>query len=768
MDLHGDVIQTNKPENTMFKNISLGLKLIGGYGTVVLLFVCVMAIYQYGIFSTVSNFKDLMGGDIAIARHASTIEILMMQCQVDEKAFVTQKEGKYAETLSRRIETLLAETKLIRELAEGSGDKESANNAQAIHENMKIYAEQFKAAVVSFEKRGLSKTSGLLGEFAKITDDLMKTMLQFECEDAYIEVLRLMRYQNEYFGEKDKESFDHLMEMTKSLGEIVTKYDDNSPQVVLKDAIIDMLPDYEKAIRNYQNSGNPSDSERYLKKMKETTREMEEIFANTYVQRIREFVLEVRSNEKDYLLTGEEKYIETTHKAIEDLFAVVKHSKVSKMFIDEADAFLEDYKESFDRLVDIDREISQTVSNMQNTFTNIYPLVENLNKRVSEAAGEREQIVKRHSQTRSFFAIAIGVIAIILGILLSGLISRDVTSSMARVVHFSNTLSKGDLTQKLDILRKDEIGALGNALNAMADNVNRLLKSITKNVETLSSSAAALAEISRHMRQNSEKTSGKSHAMAGAAEKMTVNFASVTENTEQASSNVSVVANASEEMTASINEIVTSTDAARKVSEDAVNQAKSVSQKMAELGHSAMDIGKVTETISDISEQTNLLALNATIEAARAGEAGKGFGVVANEIKELAAKTADATKEIKSMVGGIQKTTESTEREIDQVTKVIHKIDEIISTIASAVEEQSASTREIAENAAHTSQGIQEVSKSMVRSSEMAKEISKDIAEVNQAAEELLKNSAEVNESSERLTGLAETLKNSISWIKTQ
>ena len=90
---------------------------------------------------------------------------------------------------------------------------------------------------------------------------------------------------------------------------------------------------------------------------------------------------------------------------------------------------------------------------------------------------------------------------------------------------------------------------------------------------------------------------------------------------------------------------------------------------MNQLGAAAQEIGKVTETITEISSQTNLLALNATIEAARAGSAGKGFAVVANEIKELAQQTAAATEDIKGRIAGVQSSTAGGIAEIDKVSQ---------------------------------------------------------------------------------------------------
>ena len=131
---------------------------------------------------------------------------------------------------------------------------------------------------------------------------------------------------------------------------------------------------------------------------------------------------------------------------------------------------------------------------------------------------------------------------------------------------------------------------------------------------------------------------------------MSSNMASVAAATEETATNVNVMTTATEEITTTVGEIQQSTLSAKEITGDAVKQASDIVNKVDELGVAAQDIGKVTETITEISAQTNLLALNATIEAARAGEAGKGFAVVANEIKDLAKQTADATGEIKTRI----------------------------------------------------------------------------------------------------------------------
>jgi len=144
---------------------------------------------------------------------------------------------------------------------------------------------------------------------------------------------------------------------------------------------------------------------------------------------------------------------------------------------------------------------------------------------------------------------------------------------------------------------------------------------------------------------------------------------------------------------------------------------------MQQLGQAAREIGKVTETITDISSQTNLLALNATIEAARAGAAGKGFAVVANEIKELARQTAEATEDIKGRSPGCRVRREERSRISRRSAGLIKEVGSIVAGIAAAIEEQAAVTKDVAGNIAQASSGVKEANERVSQTAAVSKSI---------------------------------------------
>ena len=363
--------------------------------------------------------------------------------------------------------------------------------------------------------------------------------------------------------------------------------------------------------------------------------------------------------------------------------------------------------------------------------------------------------------------VAVGVIiGFILALALGFILTRSITRPIFKGVEFAKAMADGDMSRKLDINQKDEVGQLATALNNMVDSLSSRFKDINNGVETLASSSTELNSIADDMAARSDQTASKSNAVATAAEEMSSNMSSVAAAMEQAATNVNTVATASEEMSATISEIAQNSEKAKDITTRAVGKAKESSDRVDDLGRAASEISKVTETIMAISSQTNLLALNATIEAARAGEAGKGFAVVANEIKELAQQTAKATDEIKAKIEGIQEATGMTVTEIQEISQIINDIDSIIATIAAAVEEQSVTTRDIAENVGQAATGIQEVNENVAQSSNVAGEVAQDITEVSSNATEMSNSSAQVRQSSDELSRLAEKLKELMAKFK--
>ena len=372
-------------------------------------------------------------------------------------------------------------------------------------------------------------------------------------------------------------------------------------------------------------------------------------------------------------------------------------------------------------------------------------------------------------QMRKTFFIYMGSGALLILLILSVvyfIVEHLINRPIKDMIEVFKKAGNGDLKDRVKINKNDEMAELGKGFNDFLDKIQQMLKEIADSSKNLASSSNDLFSISQTMSSSADETSEKSNTVATAAEEMTSNMTSVAASMEQASNNVSIVATATEEMISMINEIAQNTEKARSITSEAVSEAKSASDKVDALGNAAHKIGKVTETITEISEQTNLLALNATIEAARAGEAGKGFAVVANEIKELARQTAEATGEIKNRITNIQDSTEGTVTQIEQITKVVNDVNEIVSTIATAVEEQSVTTREISDNVAQASQGIAEVTENVAQSSTVSGEIARDIAEVDQSAKEISNSSSQVNLSAEELSRLADQLKDMVGQFR--
>ncbi|MBC3953707.1 methyl-accepting chemotaxis protein [Pseudomonas sp. DOAB1067] len=295
---------------------------------------------------------------------------------------------------------------------------------------------------------------------------------------------------------------------------------------------------------------------------------------------------------------------------------------------------------------------------------------------------DTQQRLARADQHDAFIQVAIlTLVALVVGLFASVVISRQITSPLALTVELARRIAKGDLTVQAKSTRRDELGDLQNAMQEMAQNLNTLVQGIGSGVTQISMSAEKLSAMSEQTSAGVRQQKIEVDQVATAMHEMAYTVQEVARNTTDASA----AATLAEEQARHGGAVV----------KQATMQISDLSVAIEELGaamnvltQDSEQIGKVIDVIKAVAEQTNLLALNAAIEAARAGEQGRGFAVVADEVRSLAQRTQDSTKEIETLILALQEGTQaastlmvsSRERTLDTV-ELAHKAEQAITQI---------------------------------------------------------------------------------------
>ncbi len=370
----------------------------------------------------------------------------------------------------------------------------------------------------------------------------------------------------------------------------------------------------------------------------------------------------------------------------------------------------------------------------------------------------KEEILSGVDKKMRTQSIIVGCVALLIGALLNFVLVNIINGRVKEISAIAGKVGQGDYRVKFDVTSKDALGSLSQSLNDMVASSHQMLTQINQSSESLAAAATELASIADQLVYNADETTTVADQAAVNASQVSANMNSVAAASEESATNLNMIAAATEEMGNTIHEIAQNSSRASTTALEAVQTTHRSQEAVTSLGNAANSIGKITETITEISEQTNLLALNATIEAARAGDAGKGFAVVANEIKELAKQTADATGSIRDAITAIQGQTSATIVDINDISEVITTVNDIVQGIVTAVEEQSITTNEIVQNVTQASTGISEVNENIANSSAMTDEVSSGVEQVKDRSGEVKQSSQHVQLAADELSKLAENL----------
>mgnify|MGYP001032263171 FL=1 len=375
------------------------------------------------------------------------------------------------------------------------------------------------------------------------------------------------------------------------------------------------------------------------------------------------------------------------------------------------------------------------------------------------------------------------VIVLAAALLLSLKITGRIIDPIKTISQKISEVSEGDLTvDKIHIKTEDEMKLLGDSVNSLVDSLNRIVKMIVTSGERLNKYAAKLKESYGYVSKSTSEVAGAISQMAMQTDEQSRETAEGVDKVILLGENIKETAEASNKIGSVVEKNIKLKElglkSVRELKDAALenNENTAVIERLvSKMKEYSVDIGKISDIISNIAKQTNLLALNASIEASRAGENGLGFAVVAEEIRKLANETSHAVNDIHEKIGQVQEQTAAVvnfisknRSGVDRINRSVEKTEEIIGLISDGLQALIEEIKVIVDHNRIINQKKDEILEMLGHISERAQENSANIQEISAAAEEQSATIIDISESISQLYEMVNDLNNLVKEFKVE
>ena len=333
---------------------------------------------------------------------------------------------------------------------------------------------------------------------------------------------------------------------------------------------------------------------------------------------------------------------------------------------------------------------------------------------------ERDEAKAQGLQVRTvaqWTGMGVSMLILAIGLVLAWLTVRSVTVPLERAVGLADQIAGGDLTADIHDDRKDELGHLLRSLSAMAARLRAVVGEVRSGVESVSAASSQIATGNHDLSARTEQTAANLEETAASMEELTATVTQSAETARQANLLAGQAAQAAQRGGEVVGQVVSS---------------------MQHITDSSRKIADIIGVIDSIAFQTNILALNAAVEAARAGEQGRGFAVVASEVRSLAGRSAEAAREIKTLISDSVGRVEIGSNQVHEAGETMQRVVDSIQRVSTIVEEISAASREQSAGVAQVGEAVTQMDHATQQNAALVEEMSAAAQSLRQQADALV------------------------------